>query len=122
MDGISEQMKQHYSQTFEKYGANTHGVDWGGKIDDGKLEMRYSKMLEAAMHVKIRKTSFSVLDVGCGYGGLYEYAVKNGYLVDYTGIDLCNNMINYALDNQGGGVILFAGIYLNMNQIGSSTL
>lgn len=31
MDEITKKMKIHYSETFEKYGANVRGVDWGGR-------------------------------------------------------------------------------------------
>lgn len=31
MDEITKKMKIHYSETFEKYGANVRGVDWGAE-------------------------------------------------------------------------------------------
>lgn len=39
------------------------------------------------------KPGFMVLDVGCGYGNLLEYLPKN---INYVGIDINQNYINYA--------------------------
>lgn len=39
------------------------------------------------------KPGFKVLDVGCGFGNLLEFLPKN---INYVGIDLSQNYINYA--------------------------
>lgn len=100
MNQITQRMKEHYESTFKQYGANFQGVDWGGGDDEGlkRLDLRYQKMLEVIDGVDIIPDKISVLDVGCGYGGLYEYALKQEYTLDYTGIDVCDNMIQYAAD------------------------
>ena len=94
MDEITKKMKIHYSETFEKYGANVRGVDWGGgEVGDiWKLNLRYEKMLEVI--TDSTKGDISILDVGCGYGGLYQFALDKGLQLDYTGIDVCRNMID----------------------------
>lgn len=95
MNQITERMKKHYSNTFELYGANVQGVDWGKAKDTEKLELRYKKMLEVIYRGSASINNITVLDVGCGYGGLYQYAIDKGYKFDYTGIDVCENMIRY---------------------------
>jgi SAM-dependent methyltransferase len=38
----------------------------------------------------------SLLDVGCGYGGLLTHARAKGLALDYTGVDVSENMIRHA--------------------------
>ena len=38
----------------------------------------------------------SVLDLGCGFGDLYEYLVNRGLKVDYTGYDICPDFVELA--------------------------
>ena len=106
MDEITKKMKIHYSETFEKYGANVRGVDWGGgEVGDiWKLNLRYEKMLEVI--TDSTKGDISILDVGCGYGGLYQFALDKGLQLDYTGIDVCRNMIHYATNHNQNGVFI----------------
>jgi 2-polyprenyl-3-methyl-5-hydroxy-6-metoxy-1,4-benzoquinol methylase len=95
MDAITSKLKQHYSETFERHGPNARGVDWSAEAD---VLLRYDNMLNVIpVHDKKRKLTF--LDVGCGFGGLFEYATQQGYTLDYTGIDVCENMIIHAKHN-----------------------
>lgn len=90
---ISNLMKKHYQKTFKLHGANSLGVDWGQ--DTSKTKLRYRKMMEVLENAEANKVH-SILDVGCGYGGLYQYITQKNLKVDYTGIDLASNMIDWA--------------------------
>ena len=94
MTSISELMRDHYSKTFATHGATPKGVDWN-LIED--VEVRYSKMLHVFekdfADLPLRP---SLLDVGCGWGGLFEYAIKHGVPLNYTGIDIVKEMIEHA--------------------------
>lgn len=111
MEEITKKMQEHYSRTFDMFGANVQGVDWGKKTDTDKLELRYHKMLEVIDRVDVVSDDISVLDVGCGYGGLYKYALERGYSFDYTGIDVCENMIQYAINNYHSGKFICGDIF-----------
>lgn len=92
---ITSVLGEHYENSFDKFGAVPKGVDWGCKED---VNLRYSKMLSVINEDKSSpKESFSILDVGCGYGGLKEYndLYENRNII-YTGIDIAENMIEYA--------------------------
>ena len=112
MEKISSIMKMHYAETFHQYGANIQGVDWGNKNDIEKLELRYEKMLNVIKHsaLKMADDNISILDVGCGYGGLHEYALNNDFGFDYTGIDVCENMIEYAKEADKEGKYILGDI------------
>jgi 2-polyprenyl-3-methyl-5-hydroxy-6-metoxy-1,4-benzoquinol methylase len=93
MKEISNKLRQHYEKTFDKYGATSAGVDWG--TDTAKVIDRYERMLKIID--KNDHQHKSLLDVGCGYGGLLSYIESQNLLIDYTGIDVAENMINHAM-------------------------
>lgn len=94
MDSVGKTLKQHYEKTFQQFGATSMGVDWGD--DPARQYLRYDKMLavirQDQQHVP------TILDVGCGYGGLMEYAGSKEAGLLYTGIDVAENMISWASD------------------------
>lgn len=89
MDPVSERLKQHYEGAFASHGATARGVDWGREED---VLLRYAKML-AVLDGFDGGRRPSLLDVGCGYGGLLDYATASGRSLRYTGIDLCEPMV-----------------------------
>ncbi|MCO6432093.1 MAG: class I SAM-dependent methyltransferase [Deltaproteobacteria bacterium] len=94
IENVSSVLKAHYSATFKHFGATAAGVDWGPQSE---VELRYDRML-ALVSSTMNKSSEcpAVLDVGCGFGGLIGYAEGRGFNLRYTGIDLCDNMIQHA--------------------------
>lgn len=92
MDEISERLRRHYAGTFAAHGATSAGVDWGRHED--RVRLRYDKMLAAVSHAGGKRPS--VLDVGCGYGGLLAHARERGLDLDYTGIDVVGEMVEHA--------------------------
>lgn len=92
MDNVTQALRDHYRKTFRQYGAGSMGVDWGA--DEKKQLLRYEKML-AVITQRPGETP-GVLDVGCGYGGLLDYANRKSIPIDYTGIDVVEDMISWA--------------------------
>ena len=92
MDSISKSLREHYEKTFQQYGATSKGVDWGESEESQYL--RYEKML--AVIERGQTEVPTILDVGCGYGGLLDYVYKNEIVLQYTGIDIAENMILWA--------------------------
>lgn len=95
IDRISEGLGRHYAEKFALHGPSSRGVDWGA--DQSKMFLRYEKMLDVLAASADPRPS--LLDVGCGYGGLLAYAMDNGIELDYTGIDIADNMIDWATLN-----------------------
>lgn len=89
---VTKKLKEHYEAIFSTNGPSARGVDWGS--DEAKLHLRYAKML-AVIQEDCRAVP-SLLDVGCGFGGLLGYARSRGIVLDYTGIDVAENMIDWA--------------------------
>lgn len=93
MNEITRSLHDHYQSKFAEFGATVQGVDWGTKEEN--LHLRYDKMLEVIKSNDCEnKPTF--LDAGCGYAGLYDYAVKKGISLAYTGIDVVSSMITQA--------------------------
>lgn len=103
MHEVSGKLRDHYEATFRKHGATSAGVDWG--VDQAKLELRYRKMLDLVAPARAGRVS--LLDVGCGYGGLFPFATAQGIDLDYTGIDVAGSMIAWARDHHASGSARF---------------
>ena len=107
MEPVSKLFKEHYEKTFSEFGASSRGVDWG---KDEDVLLRYEKMLSVIRSKPAQ--SVSMLDVGCGYGGLLDYAVNRDIEIYYTGIDVAKNMIAHAKLHYENG-IFFEGDVLH---------
>ncbi|MEM0486452.1 MAG: class I SAM-dependent methyltransferase [Thermoplasmata archaeon] len=94
---ISAAMREHYTRTFSEFGATYRGVDWGSQES---TFLRYEKML-AVIDERIVSSNMpvSLLDVGCGYGGLFQYSKEKNLVLEYTGIDVSSNMILWAREH-----------------------
>lgn len=92
MDSVSKSFREHYEKTFQQYGPTSKGVDWGDNED--RQYLRYEKMLSVIERGQTKVPT--ILDVGCGYGGLLKYAHMNKVALQYTGIDVAENMISWA--------------------------
>lgn len=88
---ITESMKAHHDRVFSEHGATPRGVDWGANEDD--LTLRYDKLLDLVLRGRPLGRRASVLDVGCGYGGLLSRIQERELEIDYTGIDFVEAMI-----------------------------
>jgi SAM-dependent methyltransferase len=99
MDPITESLRRHYSEKFSAHGPTSEGVDWGS--DESRMLLRYDKMLEVVEAPLENKPS--ILDVGCGYGGLLKHLENLKIEFDYSGIDIAENMIRWASENLKSG-------------------
>lgn len=109
MNPISDKLRRHYRETFLQHGATSAGVDWGADAD--KARLRYDKMLAVLpTPTGPAEPPPSLLDVGCGYGGLALYAQERGLALDYTGIDVAEEMIDWARGNIAGARFVLGDI------------
>jgi len=80
---------KYYGGKFLKHGDTPRGVDW----KDKESQLIRFKSFD---HLFMDSKSFSVLDYGCGKGDLYIY-LKNKYKkIKYYGVDLAQEMIDFA--------------------------
>jgi SAM-dependent methyltransferase len=94
MHKLTQLFKTHHERVFANHGATAKGVDWN---DEDELAFRYGKMLDVlARDGRTPGGVPSVLDVGCGWGGLLQFARARGVELDYTGIDVVESMVENA--------------------------
>lgn len=88
---ILNEVATYYADKLAAHGATPQGVDWNGEK---------SQILRFGQLTKIirRAEGFSINDVGCGYGALYDYLREKYHDFTYTGCDVASDMINAALD------------------------
>ena len=93
MSNVHSNIEQYYKDKILTYGVSPKGVDWN---DESSQILRFQQLLKI-----VRRKEFSLGDVGCGYGKLYEYLDSDYDCFQYYGYDLSQDMINKALECYG---------------------
>ena len=82
-----------YTDSLEKHSARAMGVGWR---DQGSHLLRFDRLAEVIASPPGRET-IGVLDLGCGYGALYEYLSGRGWQVaPFVGYDISEAMLEEA--------------------------
>lgn len=83
---IFSDVATYYTEKLAQHGQNPQGVDWNSET---------SQTLRFEYLCKIIDTSnqFSINDLGCGYGSLYDFLTNKYEMFSYTGIDVAESMI-----------------------------
>lgn len=76
-----------YSEGLRRYGYSPRSLGWV----EGTQETRFRVLAEVG-----DLEGCPVLDVGCGFGDLYEFLCKEGIKVDYTGVDMNPDLLEIA--------------------------
>ncbi len=103
---LNKQISNIYNKRFNNYNNTPKGVFWNSKLSqDLRLNIILDKIL------KITKSEeFSIADIGCGYGRLYE-VIKERKLdgkVQYYGFDINQKLINFCKNNKDFKNVEFA--------------
>jgi len=93
MSTIHQNIEAYYCDKVRTYGATPKGVDWN---DESSQMLRFEQLLKV-----VRKDRFSLGDVGCGYGKMYDYLIKTHQRFKYFGYDLSKDMIEKAQECYG---------------------
>jgi SAM-dependent methyltransferase len=86
---ILAEISQYYSDKLIEFGETPKGVDWNGEAGQTLRFAQLSKVIDLG-------TTFSINDLGCGYGALYDYFSQCDSGFTYTGIDVSEKMIEAA--------------------------
>lgn len=73
---------------------------------------RFDVLLE---HCLTPNNTIKLLDFGCGYGHLWDHATQQGYLLEYTGIDIEPDFIEGAQAHKREGTHFICGDALELN-------
>jgi hypothetical protein len=86
---IVQRVAKYYADKLARYGTTPRGVDWNSAESQERRFAQLCKLLPA-------DAAFSLNDVGCGYGALYDYLLDQGYDVRYAGYDVSKAMVEAA--------------------------
>lgn len=82
-------VEEYYSRKVLEHGPTPQGADWR---DEASQLLRFRQLLLLVD----RPGSFSLLDYGCGYGGLIPLVQGNSDLSRYVGLDISQEMLEHA--------------------------
>ena len=86
-------IKSAYTRRFKARGAQAEGVFWASRINQ---TARFEQALKD-MRFEFGSTSFSIADIGCGYGALFNYirSTSTWREIDYSGVDITPDLVRY---------------------------
>lgn len=90
MSSIAEEQTEVFRKQWGLYPGQPKGLHWR---DAATQELRFEKLFE---YLKPGARPISVLDVGCGGADLKGYLDKRSVDFLYTGVDLVEEMLEYA--------------------------
>jgi SAM-dependent methyltransferase len=94
MDKITNLLKEYHHKVFLAHGATAKGVDWN---DENEVLIRYDKMLKVLdMDFYNGPERPTILDVGCGWGGMAKRASERGLPISIFGVDVVEEMVVHA--------------------------
>jgi len=80
---------RYYADKLARFGSEPRGVDWNGAESQWLRFLQLVKIIDGS-------AEFSINDLGCGYGALYDYLSQTYSDFAYTGIDISGEMIQAA--------------------------
>jgi len=95
---LNKQISNIYNKRFNNYNNTPKGVFWNSKLSqDLRLNIILDKILKNS-----KNDEFSIADIGCGYGRLYEIIRerKLDRKVQYHGFDINEKLINFCKNNR----------------------
>ena len=94
---LNKQISNIYNKRFDNFNNTPKGVFWNSKLSqDLRLNIILDKILQNA-----KSDEFSIADIGCGYGRLYEI-IRERKLdgkVQYHGFDINQKIISFCKNN-----------------------
>ena len=103
---LNKQISNIYNKRFDNHNNTPKGVFWNSKLSqDLRLNIILDKILQNA-----KSDKFSIADIGCGYGRLYEIIKERslGSKVQYYGFDINQKLINFCKNNKNFENVEFA--------------
>lgn len=86
---LLQPVAEYYSAKLAEHGATARGADWNGEDSQLLRFAQLCRILDASGH-------FSVNDLGCGYGALYDYLARTYASFAYAGFDVSGPMVRAA--------------------------
>lgn len=89
ISNLLSNVSEYYSAKLSEHGETPRGVDWNSE----ESQILRFKQLAKTIHPL---AGFSLNDLGCGYGALYDYMSRSYQSFTYNGYDISDKMISAA--------------------------
>lgn len=83
------EVAEYYTSKLSQHGGTPLGVDWNGEESQTLRFKQLCKIVDAS-------NQFSINDLGCGYGALFDFLTPEYESFSYAGIDVSKSMIEAA--------------------------
>jgi len=90
-----DEVERYYSAKLQQHGATARGVDWSSEASQ---ETRFEQLAR----IIDRGEPFTLNDLGCGYGALFDYLAARFRDFAYRGVDVSEPMIRAAAERHPG--------------------
>lgn len=87
------QLIDYYEKKLRQHHGGALAVDWNCQEAQ---ELLFFALLDGLDEAHLHSGKVRILDIGCGLGALYGFLCRQGYRVDYTGIDIAPGMVEAA--------------------------
>ena len=87
---LLNEVAAYYAEKVSRYGDSPRGVDWNSE------ESQVLRFKQLGFLFDSKQPSFSVNDLGCGYGALLDYLRDKYSAFTYLGVDVSHEMIKVA--------------------------
>ena len=92
---LLSEVADYYSRKLAQHGDTPRGVDWNGEESQLLRFEQLAKIIGAA-------DAFTLNDLGCGYGALFDYLAPRYPRFSYLGLDVSPDMIRTARQRHAG--------------------
>jgi SAM-dependent methyltransferase len=86
---LLNEVANYYSEKLAQHGETPRGVDWNGEESQ---TLRFEQLCK----IVTTPDAFSVNDLGCGYGALFDFLNIRYPAISYLGVDVSEDMIQAA--------------------------
>jgi len=90
-DSLLSEVAAYYSSKLIEYGETPRGVDWNG--EDSQI-LRFEQLCRL---IQDESEGFSLNDLGCGYGAMFDFLSTKYSITSYLGIDVSEEMVRAAV-------------------------
>ncbi|MBT9463718.1 class I SAM-dependent methyltransferase [Hydrogenophaga sp.] len=83
---LLDEVATYYAEKLAKHGDTPRGVDWNGE------ESQMVRFEQLCKIIDLKTPNFSLNDLGCGYGALFDFLSDKYPLCSYLGVDVSVEM------------------------------
>lgn len=87
---LLDEVASYYTEKLAEHGVTPRGVDWNGE------ESQFTRFEQLCKIIGPEASDFSLNDLGCGYGALFDYLSPKHPSCSYLGVDVSPEMTQAA--------------------------